>query len=196
MHLSLFVISHEKLEGVGVHMVFHGEEVSSNPSKCQKSPWALDTIIGIVCLLDYIFSPRYRWPISFTVLLQFCWTPSRKTEVILYQYNIVFQTQTFWHKYTKGKKNQSWYGRHQPPTKSKTKKQNEQNKKQTHREKNQNKLYLDQVGDYIQKNIESRILIMFPSKKVNEAHDPVLAMANHASDVSWGNEMALSIEEK
>ena len=39
----------------------------------------------IVCLLDYIFSPRYRWPISFTVLLQFCWTPSRKTEVILYQ---------------------------------------------------------------------------------------------------------------
>ena len=24
---------------------------------------------------------------------------------------------------------------------------------------------------------------MFPSKKVNEAHDAVLAMANHASDV-------------
>ena len=110
--------------------------------------------------------------------------------------SIFFQTQTFWHKYTKGKKNQSWYGRHQPPTKSKTKKQNELNKKQTHREKNQKKLYLDQVGDYIQKNIESRILIMFLSKKVNEAHDPVLAMANHASDVSWGNEMALSIEEK
>ena len=37
---------------------------------------------------------------------------------------------------------------------------------------------------------------MFPSKKVNEAHDAVLAMADHASDVSWGNEMALSIEEK
>ena len=49
--------------------------------------------------------------------------------------SIFFQTQTFWHKYTKGKKNQSWYGRHQPPTKSKTKKQNELNKKQTQRKK-------------------------------------------------------------
>ena len=74
-------------------------------------------------------------------------------------------------------------------------KMNKIRKKHTEK-KNQNKLYLDQVGDYIQKNIESRILIVFPSKKVNEAHDPVLAMANHASDVSWGNEMALSIEEK
>ena len=37
----------------------------------------------VVCLLDYIFSPRYRWLISFTVLLQFCWTPSRKTESYL-----------------------------------------------------------------------------------------------------------------
>ena len=77
------------------------------------------------------------------------------------------------------------------------KQKNKMNKiRNKHREKNQNKLYLDQVGDYIQKNIESRILIVFPSKKVNEAHDPVLAMANHASDVSWGNDMALSIEEK
>ena len=74
-------------------------------------------------------------------------------------------------------------------------KMNKIRKKHTEK-KNQKKLYLDQVGDYIQKNIESRILIVFPSKKVNEAHDPVLAMANHASDVSWGNEMALSIEEK
>ena len=73
-------------------------------------------------------------------------------------------------------------------------KMNKIRKKHTEK-KNQNKLYLDQVGGYI-KNIESWILIMFPSKKVNEAHDPVLAMANHASDVSWGNEMALSIEEK
>ena len=37
----------------------------------------------VVCLLDYIFSPRYRWLISFTVLLQFCWTPSRKTKSYL-----------------------------------------------------------------------------------------------------------------
>ena len=50
-----FVISHEKLEGVGVHMVFHGEEVSSNPSKCQKSPWALDTIIGLYASLITFF---------------------------------------------------------------------------------------------------------------------------------------------
>lgn len=75
-----------KTWGVGVHMVFHGEEVSSNPSKCQKSPWALDTIIGLYVSLITFFLPRYPWPISFTVLLQFCWTPSRKTKVILYQY--------------------------------------------------------------------------------------------------------------
>lgn len=175
-------------------MVFHGEEVSSNPSKCQKSPWALDTIIGLYASLITFF---HLGTIDPFLLLFYCNFAEHLQEKPKLSYiSVFFQTQTFWHKYTKGKKNQSWYGRHQPPTKSKTKKQNEQNKKQTHREKNQNKLYLDQVGDYIQKNIESRILIMFPSKKVNEAHDPVLAMANHASDVSWGNEMALSIEEK
>lgn len=36
-------------------MVFHREEVSSNPSKCQKSPWALDTIIGLYASLITFF---------------------------------------------------------------------------------------------------------------------------------------------
>ena len=44
-----------KTWGVGVHMVFHGEEVFSNPSKCQKSPWALDTIIGLYASLITFF---------------------------------------------------------------------------------------------------------------------------------------------
>ena len=52
-------------------------------SKITLSAWHYHSV---VCLLDCIFSPRYRWPISFTVLLQFSWTPSRKTKVILYQY--------------------------------------------------------------------------------------------------------------
>ena len=37
---------------------------------------------------------------------------------------------------------------------------------------------------------------MFPLEQVNETHDPLLAMANCAGDVFWGNEMALSVEEK
>ena len=38
-------------------------------SKITLSAWHYHRV---VCLLDYIFSPRYHWPISFTVLLQFC----------------------------------------------------------------------------------------------------------------------------